>query len=62
MKTVSKSRIALKYVTKKLLSVDRFSEPVRLNFNQEDQFSTSVGLIITLMCYVVVGIYAVQRI
>jgi hypothetical protein len=34
---------------------------VRLNFNKEEQFSTYIGLIITLMCYVVVGIYGVQR-
>ena len=57
----SQSRRALQYVAHKLLGADRFSEPVRLNFNKKDQFSTVIGLLITLMCYTVVAIYGVQR-
>ena len=56
-----KSQRAFTNVSDKLLSVDHFSEPVRLNFNKESKFSTCAGLIMTVLCYCVVGVYAIQR-
>jgi hypothetical protein len=54
-------RRAFDSVVEKVYGVDRFPEPVQLNFNKKSGFPTLVGLIMTIICYTVVGVYAFKR-
>ena len=45
-----------------LLSFDRFSEPIKLNFNKRASIPSLVGFLMTLLCYSVVFVYGFQRV
>ena len=48
-------------LSKILLNCDRFQEPVQLNFNGKKKVPSFIGLLMTLLCITVIGIYGVQR-
>lgn len=56
-----KVRRALNATKQKLLTFDRFPEPIKLNFNKKDSMPSICGSLMTILCYIIVTIYAVQR-
>jgi flagellar biogenesis protein FliO len=57
----NKLKRAYNATKQKFLDLDRFPEPIKLNFNKQESISTSCGSLLTIVCYVIVSIYAVQR-
>jgi hypothetical protein len=39
--------------------MDRFNQPVQLNFNKSDNFPSAFGTIMTIVCYSIVVVYAI---
>jgi maltodextrin utilization protein YvdJ len=54
--------IDLKSKVKSLfLSLDKFSEPIQVNFNRKLKIPSYLGSLVTIFCYSIVMVYAVQR-
>ena len=54
--------IDLKSKVKSLfLSLDKFSEPIQLNFNRKLKIPSYLGSLVTIFSYSIVMVYAVQR-
>lgn len=52
---------ALYSVRDKMYELDRFPVSVKLNFNKKESMPSFIGFFMTLVCYTLVFIYAVQR-
>ena len=62
MKSVkTRARKALDSMQTVLLDRDRFAQPIQLNFNSKSEIPTWCGFLLTLIVYVVLIIFAVQR-
>ena len=50
-------RRGFNYIRDIFLGVDRFPEPIKLNFNKKDSIPSCIGSLMTIICYSVVAIY-----